>query len=117
MGICYTINYIELDDVVPYNYYNHYINPYILIYAFSEKMGGFFTMKMSKSNNWYEIYDQIKDENIYHLYNLPINVYRTQQKYHVRLTRPCFYLKKFVNTHKFTFNATRMTINDNSWRN
>lgn len=102
-----------LHDVFPYSYYNHYANNYVLIYAYSKRMG-YITIKLPKTNNWYDIYDNIVNINSSTI-KLPMNDYDKQKKYYFKI-RHSFPLFISICMDKKIYDVIEIKMNDITWK-
>lgn len=118
MGNCFftNVNKIYMDDALPYNYYNHYSNPYVLIYIYSGK-AGYVTIKMYKTSVWEKIFNEIKEMKTFDLFNVPNDYYQNNPKFYFKITYPFinFFNKKNA-YNKPIFTAKKIYINGELWR-
>lgn len=106
---------IELDDLVCYNFYNHYLESYVILYAFSEKTG-YIKIKIDKTDQWQEMLESIKFGGIYPPYNLPKHIYDNKIKDSVVISYNIFQIIACkLDIMEPTFVANEIIIYGNKW--
>ncbi|XWV25298.1 putative ORFan [Tupanvirus deep ocean] len=116
MGICFSICNMHVSDMVIYNYFNHCGNSYVILYAYSGRVG-YMAIEMCKKGNWEEICKEIEINNNYHIHELPKTYYEFSKKNFMTVSHPLVKFLTFMNdNNKPIVKAKYIKLNNKIWR-